>query len=144
MLCEALATGLQPNLTVRPREVWEVYANNPASKRREQRWKKVLPVRLSFQNGNARSVQLAYTLDISNHGARLGSIREDVPIGAKVVLQYQQRRIPSRVIWVKQMEGTTERQVGVELLVAEGADAWGIDINPVSMSNEPEPEVVCG
>ena len=121
-----------------------MYANNPASKRREQRWKKVLPVRLSFQNGNARSVQLAYTLDISNHGARLGSIREDVPIGAKVVLQYQQRRIPSRVIWVKQMEGTTERQVGVELLVAEGADAWGIDINPVSMSDEPEPEVVCG
>jgi hypothetical protein len=42
------------------------------------------------------------------------------------------------------MEGTTEQQVGVELLVAEGADAWGIDINPASMSNEPEPEVVCG
>jgi hypothetical protein len=121
-----------------------VYANNPASNRREQRWKKVLPVRLSFQNGNARSVQLAHTLDISNHGARLGSIRGDVPIGAKVVLQYGQRRIPSRVIWVKQMEGTTEQQVGVELLVAEGADAWGIDINPASMSNEPEPEVVCG
>jgi PilZ domain len=120
-----------------------VYPNNSAAQRREQRWKRVLPLRVSIQDGAARSTQLAYTLDISNHGARLGAIRGNIPIGAKVVLQYGQRRIPSRVIWVKQQEGTDEQQIGVELLVAEGSDAWGIDINPATMSNEPEPEVVC-
>jgi PilZ domain-containing protein len=116
--------------------------NLKAHKRREQRWKIVLPLRVSVQSGpSGCSMELAHTLDISTRGARLGAIRQEMQTGTKLLIQYRQRRIQSRIIWVKRLEGTSEHQVGVELLAA-GMDAWGIDLNAANTCNEPKAEVV--
>jgi hypothetical protein len=69
--------------------------------------------------------ELAHTLDITPDGARLGAIRHPLKIGDKLTLQYRQRKLQFRVVWVKALEGTREYQVGLE---AVGNDSWGLDL----------------
>jgi hypothetical protein len=111
-------------------------------KRREQRVRMVLPLRVSAKGGaEIYPAELAHTLDISPRGARLGAIHHELQIGTRLMIQYHQRRIESRVVWVRRLEGTNEYQVGVELL-AKGSDVWGIDLRKVNTSDEPEAELV--
>jgi PilZ domain len=112
-----------------------------AQKRPEPRIRMVLPLRVSAKSGpEVYSAELAHTLDISSRGARLGAIRYELKVGTGLVIEYRQRKIQSRVVWIKRLEGTSEYQVGVQLL-ANGADTWGIDFNTVNTTG-PEPEVV--
>jgi hypothetical protein len=111
-------------------------------KRREQRIRMVLPLRVSATDASdARFEELAHTLDIAPHGARLGAIRHQLKMGTTIVVQYRQHRLHCRVIWLRLLEGTKEYQVGVELL-EKGKDVWGIDLNTVNTVEEPEAEVV--
>jgi hypothetical protein len=111
-------------------------------KRREQRMRMVLPLRVSAKSGpEVCRAELAHTLDISPRGARLGAVHHEMQIGTRLMIQYRQRRIESRVVWVRRLEGTNEYQVGVELL-ANGSDVWGIDLRKVNTADEPEAELV--
>ena len=74
--------------------------------RRYKRIKMVLPVRISGKDSANNPVnELAHTLDITPNGARLGAIHHALKAGDKLTLQYRQRRIQFRVVWVKPMEG---------------------------------------
>ena len=96
--------------------------------RRHKRIKVVLPVRISGKDSANNPVsELAHTLDITPNGARLGSIHHVLKIGDKLTLQYRQRRIQFRVVWVKPMQGTNEYQVGLEGLSING-DNWGLEL----------------
>ena len=64
--------------------------------------------------------ELAHTLDITPNGARLGAIHHVLKAGDKLTLQYRQRRIQFRVVWVKPLQGTNEYQVGLEGLSGGG------------------------
>ncbi len=111
-------------------------------KRREQRRKMVLPLRVSARDASdAQFEELAHTLDIAPHGARLGAIRHPLKMGTTIVIQYRQNRIHCRVVWTRLLEGTKEYQVGVELL-ENGRDTWGLDLRTVNTVEEPEAEVV--
>jgi hypothetical protein len=55
--------------------------------------------------------------------------------GDKLTLQYRQRRIQFRVVWVKPMEGTSEYQVGLEGL-GSGAENWGLELPEADMVDE--------
>lgn len=111
-------------------------------KRCEQRVRMVLPLRVSAKSGpEVYPAELAHTLDISPRGARLGAVHHELQIGTRVMIQYRQRRIESRVVWVRRLEGTNEYQVGVELL-AKGSDVWGIDLRKSNTADEPEAELV--
>jgi hypothetical protein len=96
--------------------------------RRHKRIKVVLPVRVSGRDAANNPVnELAHTLDITPNGARLGAIHHVLQTGDKLTLQYRQRRIQFRVVWVKPLEGTSEYQVGLEGLRASG-DNWGLEL----------------
>jgi len=111
-------------------------------KRREQRMRMVLPLRvLARDASDAQFEELAHTLDIAPHGARLGAIRHQLKMGTTILVQYRQHKLHCRVVWLRLLEGTKEYQVGVELLV-NGKDTWGLDLNTVNTVEEPEAELV--
>jgi hypothetical protein len=98
------------------------------NKRRHKRIKMVLPVKITAKDAtNQQFDELAHTLDITNSGARLGAIRHPLKPGDKLLLQYRQRKINFRVVWVRQLEGTSEYQVGVEA-INHGGETWGLEL----------------
>lgn len=87
----------------------------------------VLPLKIWAKDASNNTFnELAHTLDITPMGARLGAIRHLLKAGETLTIQYRQRRFQCRVVWVKQMEGTAEYQVGVEAV--GGGETWGIEI----------------
>lgn len=100
---------------------------NDSGKRRHKRLKMVLPLKVWTKDIANNSVnELAHTLDITPQGARLGAIRHLLKAGETVTIQYRQRRFPCRVVWVRQLEGSSEYQVGVEAI--GGGETWGIEL----------------
>lgn len=96
--------------------------------RRQKRIKVVLPVRISGKDASNNPVnELVHTLDITPNGARLGAIHNVLRTGDKLTLQYRQRRIQFRVVWVKPLAGTSEYQVGLEGLSSAGEN-WGLEL----------------
>ncbi len=105
-------------------------------KRRQKRVKVVLPVRISGKDAANNPVnELVHTLDITSNGARLGAIHHVLKTGDKLTLQYRQRRIQFRVVWVKPLVGTSEYQVGLEGLSSSG-DNWGLELPDIDLVDE--------
>lgn len=118
------------------------FGNLSMQKRREQRRRMVLPLRVSARDtSDARFEELAHTLDIAPHGARLGAIRRPLKEGTTILVQYRQHRLHCRVIWSRPLEGTKEYQVGVELLENE-RETWGLDLQAADTVEDPEAELV--
>jgi len=94
--------------------------------RRISRTKAVLPVRVKGrdQAGNAFE-EMAHTLDVAHSGVRLGAMRRQLNVGDEVTVLYRQRKMLLRVVWTKQMIGTSEFQVGLEAITQE-REAWGL------------------
>ena len=98
------------------------------SKRRHKRIKMVLPLKVWSKDAADKPFnELAHTLDITPLGARLGAIRHLLKPGETLTIQYRQRRFQCRVVWVRQLEGSSEYQVGVEAV--GGGDTWGIELS---------------
>jgi len=96
-------------------------------KRRQKRIKMVLPVKIWGRNGSDQPVsELVHTLDITPGGARLGAVHNIWKIGDRLTLQYRQRKLQFKVVWIKPLEGTREYQVGLESLST--AENWGLDL----------------
>ena len=79
--------------------------------------------------------ELAHTLDVTPNGARLGAIHRMLKNGDKLTLQYRQRRIQFRVVWIKPMAGTNEYQVGLEGISVNG-DNWGLELPEIELVDE--------
>ena len=108
---------------------------NHSGKRRHKRIKMVLPLKVwSKDVTNQFFNELAHTLDISPLGARLGAIRHLLEPGETLTIQYRQRRFQCRIVWVRQLEGTSEYQVGVEAI--GGGETWGIELSENSEKAE--------
>ena len=104
--------------------------------RRYKRIKMVLPVRISGRDAANKPVnELAHTLDITPNGARLGAIRTVLKSGDKLTLQYRQRRIQFRVVWVKSLTGTSEYQVGLEA-IGTANETWGLELPEIDLVDE--------
>jgi hypothetical protein len=111
-------------------------------KRRERRRRMVLPLRVSARDASdAQFEELAHTLDIAPHGARLGAIRRPLKEGTTIVVQYRHHRLHCRVVWIRLLDGTKEYQVGVELLEDE-RETWGLDLQAIDTVEGPEAELV--
>lgn len=108
-----------------------------AGKRKHKRLKMVLPLRVWTKPGSDETVfELAHTLDITPRGARLGAIHHLLNPGDRVVVQYRQRKIHFRVVWVRPMDETSEFQVGVEAL--ESGETWGLELDNTSSDTPSE------
>ena len=91
-------------------------------KRQSVRTKSVLPVRIWI--AGSKDIHLAHTLDVSNHGVRLGSYVGGLKIGDEIVIQYHQTHAQFRVTWIIACEGSSEKQIGAECL-EPGKQLWG-------------------
>jgi hypothetical protein len=91
-------------------------------RRGNSRRKMVLPVKISVD----KDAGLAYTMDITSNGARLGGVRLSFASGQTVSLIRNGRKANFRVAWVKQIS-PTELQAGIEAL--QGIENfWGVDL----------------
>jgi len=95
--------------------------------RRGIRTKAVIPVKIKGQDSSGKSFEeLVITLDVTPDGIRLGSVHHELNLLEEVTVFYRQRRIQFRVIWTKQMKGTSEFQVGLQAL-AQDSEAFGLN-----------------
>lgn len=95
------------------------------NKRRRNRVKAVLPVRVLFSDSSGdQHCELAHTLDITSTGARLGAVRRPLKVGTRLTLQYKQHKAEFRVVWIVRLQHLKEHQVGLEALVQR--DLWGL------------------
>jgi hypothetical protein len=97
-------------------------------KRRGNRAKAVLPVRVkgTDSSGNAFD-EIAHTLDVTPSGVRLGSIRRVLKVLDEISVFYRQRKMQFRVVWTKQLQGTSEFQVGLQAVTQE-REIFGISL----------------
>ena len=106
------------------------FSNN---KRRDDRVKAVLPIRVSGNDASGNSYSdLVHTLDITPTGARLGSVHRLLEIGSLLSVQYRQHKAEFRVIWRKLLANRGEHQVGLEALAQK--DVWGLGSSPKAES----------
>jgi hypothetical protein len=87
------------------------------------RRKMVLPVKISIGEGAG----LAYTMDITSNGARLGGVRAGLETGQTVSLIRNGRKANFKVVWVQQLS-PKEIQVGIEAM-QEVNNFWGVDLS---------------
>src|ERR1017187_3247066 len=91
-------------------------------KRRSKRTKAVVPVRLRIA-GSLES-HLAHTLNVTNHGVRLGGYRGEINVGDEFVIQYRHAQAQFRVTWIAARDESSEKQIGAECL-QPGKHLWG-------------------
>jgi hypothetical protein len=72
----------------------------------------------------SKDSHLAHTLDISNHGVKLGGYRGEMKVGDEIVIQYRRKQAQFRVTWIVAREGSSEKQIGAECL-EPGKQVWG-------------------
>jgi hypothetical protein len=95
------------------------------NRRRNNRTKAVLPVRVSGNDGSGASYcDLAHTLDITESGIRLGFVHRLLPVGSRLTIQYRQHKVEFRVVWISQLTRLKEHHVGLEAVVPR--DVWGL------------------
>ncbi len=87
------------------------------------RRKMVLPVKVSIADGAG----LAYTMDITSHGARLGGVQITFEAGQTVSLTRNGRKANFRVVWIRQIS-PKEIHAGIEAM--QPVDSfWGVDLS---------------
>jgi hypothetical protein len=87
-----------------------------------RRTKSVVPVCLWIA-GSPES-HLAHTLNVTNHGVRLGGYRGEIKVGDEFVLQYRRAQARFRVSWIAAREESSEKQIGAACLEPE-KHLWG-------------------
>ena len=91
-------------------------------KRKVPRKKMVLPVKVSTDTVTL----LAYTVDITHGGARLGGLRGELQLGMIVSLQRGSHKAKFRVAWVQEL-APNELRAGVECLEPH-SNFWGVNL----------------
>ena len=86
----------------------------------------VVPVRVRIAGAKAGQAHPAYTLDATDFGVKLGGIREDFKVGDVIEVQHRHERAMFRVVWVKNLEKSSEKHVGAEC-VEPDKNIWTID-----------------
>ena len=91
-------------------------------RRGNPRRKMVLPVKVSVGEGAG----LAYTMDITSSGARLGGVQVTFEAGQTVSLTRNGRKANFRVVWIRQVS-PREIHAGIEALQPVD-NFWGVDL----------------
>jgi hypothetical protein len=95
--------------------------------RQGKRTKAVLPVRVKGTDAAGNTFEdLAHTLDVTASGVRLGAVRRVLNVSEEVTLFFRQRKLQFRVVWTKQMKGSSEFQVGLQA-VNQDREQWGLN-----------------
>ena len=91
-------------------------------RRRSRRTKAVVPVRVVI--AGSQESHHAHTLNVTNHGVRLGGYRGEIKVGNEFVIQYRHAQAQFRVTWIAARDESSEKQIGAECL-QPGKHLWG-------------------
>ena len=83
----------------------------------------VLPVKVSTD----KVTLLAYTVDITDRGARLGGLLQDLQLGMIVSLQRGSHKAKFRVAWIQEL-APNEVRAGIECLEPH-SNFWGVNLS---------------
>ena len=83
----------------------------------------VLPVKVSTD----KFTLLAYTVDITDGGARLGGLLTDLQLGMLVSLQRGSHKAKFRVAWIQEL-APNELRAGLECLEPH-SNFWGVNLS---------------
>jgi hypothetical protein len=98
---------------------------NKLGKRRQDRIRGVLPVRLRGKDSSGALFEaLAHTLDLTPTGVRLGAVRQELKALDTVIVLFRKRRIEFTVMWSRMLD-RNEYQVGLQMVAME-SDPWGL------------------
>ena len=97
-----------------------------AGKRKKQRTKMVLPIRVRLTGAKySHPPQMAHTLDATENGVRLAGFRGELNVGDAIEIQHQHKRAMFRVVWIKAVGKSSEKQIGAEC-VEPDKDIWTV------------------
>lgn len=98
--------------------------------RREQRTKIALPVKIHTRDAENRPrIEMACSLDVSPHGARLSGVRAGRELGEVLYLERGKKKAFYRVVWVGSKQDGRDAQVGLQC-VEQDVSIWGVDLLP--------------
>lgn len=98
--------------------------------RREQRTKIALPVKIHTRDAENRPrIEMACSLDVSPHGARLSGVRSGREAGEVLYLERGKKKAFYRVVWVGSKQDGRDGQVGLQC-VEQDVSIWGVDLLP--------------
>jgi hypothetical protein len=113
-------------------------SSEDTKKRRQERVKAVLPVRVRGKDVEGESFeQFAHTLDVTLSGVRLGAVRRELHTLDPLTIFYRQRRMEFRVIWTRRMSGTNEYQVGLQATTHD-REAWWLSFSDFKVRETPQ------
>ncbi len=92
--------------------------------RRQKRTKAVVSVRLGI-DGDQRG-HLAHTLDVSDHGLKLGGFQGELKVGDVIEVLSRHQRARFRMVWIVAHPGSSEKQIGAECVQPE-RKLWAVD-----------------
>ena len=85
--------------------------------RKRPRIKMVVPIHIWGTDSAGKPFNiLAYTLNVSSAGARIGGIKVPLGVGDALTVQYKEQRALFKVVWLGRPGHPTQEQVGVTLL----------------------------
>jgi len=85
----------------------------------------VVPVRVRLAGANPnRPGELAHTLDAHEGGVKLAGFWGDLNVGDVIEIQHRHERAMFRVVWIRTMEKSSEKQIGAEC-IEPGKNIWG-------------------
>src|SRR5512140_3716562 len=85
--------------------------------RKQPRVKMVTPIRMWGMDSAGKPFNvLAYTLDASSTGARIGGVKVPLGVGDAVTIQNKQKKALFKIVWLGQPGKPTHEQIGVSLL----------------------------
>jgi hypothetical protein len=105
-------------------------------RRGNPRRKMILPVKVSIGEGAG----LAYTLDITSIGARLGGVQITFEAGQTVSLIRNGRRANFRVVWIRQVN-PKEIHAGIEAMQPVD-NFWGVDLTDRQQATKKDVEAL--
>ena len=102
----------------------------PMGKRREQRTRIALPVKVYTRDEHGRNVmEIACTMDVTAKGARLSGVRCVTHAGEVLQVERGKSKAFYRVMWVGDRTTNSEGQVGLQC-IEPGAAIWDIEFLP--------------
>ena len=103
---------------------------------REERIHAALPVRVAWEESEQAIKQIAYTLDVSQRGARLAGVKGLKGPGQVIVVRRNTNEARFRVVWIGRLRTPEEGQIGVECVECDKI-IWDVDFTQTREDFQP-------
>jgi hypothetical protein len=98
----------------------------------------LVPVRVRLAGSSIADLQVAHTLDATEQGVRLSGLSGALNVGDVLEINYRNKRAWFRVVWIREAEKQTDRQIGA-VAVESDKNIWTLDF-PNTPDSYEEPE----